>query len=65
MTMKADFAHYFWHGKANLLQALTRREVVAKGNIPKVLKLLPILEPAYQLYPQFLSEKGYAKIVVD
>jgi alcohol dehydrogenase len=65
MSMKADFAHYFWHGKANLLQALTRREVVAKGNIPKVLKLLPILEPAYKFYPEFLTDKGYARIVVD
>lgn len=65
MTMKADFAHYFWHGKANLLQALTRREVVTKGNLPRALRLLPILEPAYLLYPQYLKDNGYSSIVVE
>jgi len=58
MTMNADFAHKFWHGKANLITALTRRQVVARGNVPKTLKLLPILKPAYARYPQFLKAKG-------
>ena len=65
MSMKADFAHYFWHGKANVVQALTRREVVAKGNLPRALRLLPILEPAYVIYPDFLRKKGLASIIVD
>lgn len=58
MTMNADFAHKFWHGQANLITALTRRQVVAKGNIPKTIRLLPILKPAYAKYPVFLREKG-------
>ena len=58
MTMSADFAHQFWHGKANLITALTRRQVVARGNVPKTVKLLPILKPAYARYPQFLRAKG-------
>jgi alcohol dehydrogenase class IV len=58
MTMSADFAHKFWHGKANLITALTRRQVVARGNVPKTLKLLPILKPAFARYPQFLKAKG-------
>lgn len=65
MSMKADFAHYFWHGKANVVQALARREVVAKGNLPRAMNLLPILEPAYSLYPDYLKSKGLAKIVVE
>jgi putative sterol carrier protein len=64
MSMNADFAHKFWHGKANLITALTRRQVVAKGNVPKTLKLLPILKPAYDLYPQFLREKGLEELVM-
>ena len=60
MCMSADFAHAFWHGKVNLVSALTRRRVVAKGNVPKTLKLLPILKPAYALYPQYLAEIGMA-----
>jgi alcohol dehydrogenase class IV len=58
MTMNADFAHKFWHGKANLITALTRRQVVARGNVPKTVKLLPILKPAYAMYPRFLKAKG-------
>ncbi|MBF0574274.1 MAG: SCP2 sterol-binding domain-containing protein, partial [Desulfamplus sp.] len=64
MTMDADFAHKFWHGKANLVSALTRRLVVAKGNVPKTLKLLPVLKPAYKLYPQYLKDKGLADIIM-
>ncbi len=64
MTMNADFAHKFWHGKANLVAALTRRQVVAKGNVPKTIKLLPILKPAYSLYPRFLREMGLGHLVM-
>ena len=53
LSMNADFAHAFWHGKANLVSALTRRQVKAKGNVPKTIKLLPILKPSYALYPKF------------
>lgn len=58
MAMKADTAHKFWLGKVNLVVALTRREITAKGPIPKILKLLPIIKPAYKLYPQYLKENG-------
>jgi alcohol dehydrogenase class IV len=58
MSMRADFAHRFWHGKANLVTAITRRQVVARGNVPKTLKLLPILKPAYTLYPKHLEGHG-------
>jgi alcohol dehydrogenase len=64
MTMNADFAHKFWLGKANLVTALTRRLVVAKGNVPKTIKLLPILNPAFNLYPKHLQEKGLSHLVV-
>jgi alcohol dehydrogenase class IV len=64
MSMSADFAHKFWHGKANLITALTRRQVKAKGNVPKTLKLLPILNPAYDLYPEFLKEKGLEELIL-
>jgi len=64
MSMKADVAHRFWFGKVNLLAALTRREMVAKGPIPKVLKLLPVIKPAYDLYPQYLQEKGLAHLLI-
>ncbi len=64
MSMDADFAHKFWHGKANLVTALTRRLVVARGNVPKTLKLLPVLKPAYKLYPLYLKEKGLSELIM-
>ena len=64
LTMNADFAHAFWHGKANLVSALTRRQVKARGNVPKTIKLLPILKPSYALYPKFLADKGLRHLVM-
>ncbi len=64
MTMDADFAHKFWHGKANLVTSLTRRLVVAKGNVPKTVKLLPILKPAYNLYPEYLKKRGFDDLII-
>jgi hypothetical protein len=64
MSMKADTAHKFWYGKVNLVMALARREMVAKGPIPKLLKLLPVIKPAYDLYPQYLKEKGWTAYLI-
>lgn len=60
--MKTDVAHRFWLGKINLLVALTKRDVVAKGPIFKVMKLLPLLKPLYGQYPRILEEKGKAEL---
>jgi hypothetical protein len=64
MTMKADIAHAFWHGKVNLLSALSKKEIVANGPIPKILKLLPAVQPLYKVYPELLKEKGYGSLVM-
>ena len=61
MSMKADIAHKFWFGKVNLTMALTRRQMVAKGPVPKILKLLPAIKPSYAMYPKYLDENGYAQ----
>lgn len=64
MTMNADVAHAFWHGKVNLVAALAKKEIVAKGPIPKILKLLPAVEPLYKEYPALLHEKGYDSMIM-
>jgi len=64
LSMKADVAHRFWFGKVNLVAALTRREMVAKGPIPKILRLLPAIKPAYELYPKYLREKGLDNLIL-
>lgn len=64
MTMKADTAHAFWHGKVNLVSALAKKEILATGPIPKILKLLPAVQPLYKVYPALLREKGYPSIIL-
>ena len=64
MTMRADLSHAFWHGKVNLVAALAKRDIIASGPIPKILKLLPAIEPLYKTYPALLREKGFATLVL-
>ncbi|MCI0519508.1 MAG: hypothetical protein L0Z70_04555 [Chloroflexi bacterium] len=64
MSMKADVSHAFWHGKVNVLSALSNKEIIAEGPIPKILKLLPAVAPLYQVYPALLREKGYAQMIL-
>ncbi len=64
MTMKADTSHAFWHGKVNLMAAIAKKEIVTKGPLPKILKLLPAVSPLYKIYPVLLKEKGYANLVM-
>ena len=64
LSMKADVAHAFWQGKVNLLTAIAKRDIVAQGPLPKVLKLLPAVEPLYKVYPALLREKGYGNLVI-
>lgn len=61
MKMSSDIAHKFWFGKVNLTMALTRRQMVAKGPVPKILKLLPAIKPTYTMYPKYLEENGFGK----
>lgn len=64
MTMKADVSHAFWHGKVNLLGAIAKRDIVLDGPLPKILKLLPAVEPLYKIYPTLLREKGFVNLVL-
>lgn len=64
MSMDADISHRFWHGKVNLMAALGKRQIVARGPIPKILKLLPAVQPLYDAYPKLLAEKGYDELII-
>jgi hypothetical protein len=64
LSMRADIAHAFWHGKVNLLGAIAKRDIVVQGPLPKILKLLPAVEPLYKVYPALLREKGYGDLVM-
>jgi hypothetical protein len=63
MSMTGDVAHQFWLGKLNLVSALTRGTIVAKGPIPAIMRLLPVITPAYKKYPEILREKGLENLI--
>lgn len=58
LSMKADVAHRFWMGRLNLVVALAKREIVAKGSITKIMGFLPVLQPMYKRYQEILKSKG-------
>lgn len=58
LSMKAEIAHKFWLGNINLMVALTRRQMIAKGPIAKIMKLLPIIKNSYDMYKAYLQEIG-------
>ena len=64
MSMDADVAHKFWQGKVNLMAALARKQIVARGPIPKILKLLPAVAPMYDMYPRILRELGREDLIL-
>ncbi len=63
MTMKANIAHKFWLGKLNLMIALTKREIIARGPIASTMKLLPIIKGAYAMYADYLKEIGMEETI--
>jgi hypothetical protein len=63
MAMNADVAHQFWLGNVNLMVALTRKQITAKGPIPKIMKLLPVIKPAYAVYQNMLKERGLESMI--
>ncbi len=62
MRMKAETSHRFWLGRLNVAQAIATRKIVSRGSVPKALKLLPAIKPAFPIYKEVLIELGYAEL---
>jgi hypothetical protein len=58
MTLSGDSCHKFWLKELTMPVALATRKIKSKGPIPKVLKLLPMLKPAYEIYPEIARKHG-------
>lgn len=56
MTLSGDTCHRFWLQDVSLPIALSKGLIKAKGPMPKVLKLLPLLKPAYAAYPAIAKQ---------
>ncbi|HOD14277.1 MAG TPA: hypothetical protein PK307_17640 [Spirochaetota bacterium] len=58
MSLSGDTCHKFWLQEVSMPIALAKGLIKAKGPLPKVLKLLPLLKPAYESYPAIAKEHG-------
>jgi putative sterol carrier protein len=63
MEMKADDANKFWLGKLNLVMAMARGQVKAKGSVPEMLKMLPLAKPLYARYEAALQANGRYELI--
>ena len=63
MTMDADIAHRFWLGNVNVTVALARGQMRATGPVAKLLRLVPIVRPAFARYRALLEEAGRADLL--
>jgi len=62
MSMEADTAHRFWLGKINVTVALARGQIKARGPVAKILKLAPLVKPAFPRYREMLRAAGRADL---
>ncbi len=60
----ADFSHSFWHGRENPVAAVARGKVKQGGKITAMMKLLPVVRPAFRMFPIVLEEMGYGDMVI-
>jgi hypothetical protein len=65
LSMELDTAHAFWCGQLNLLGALSSGEIEADGSVPKLLKMLPVIKPAYAIYVDLLKKKGLDDLIIE
>jgi hypothetical protein len=62
--MDADTAHRFWLGQVNITVALARGQIRARGPVAPVLRLVPLIEPAYGRYRAQLEAAGRDDLVL-
>ena len=58
MSLSGDTCHKFWLKHISMPVALAKGLIKTKGPLPKVLKLLPLLKPAYEMYPEHAKAHG-------
>lgn len=56
LAMTGDVAHQFWMGEINVMEAITKRQIVFIGSLSKMLILVPLIKTAIKIYPQHFQE---------
>lgn len=58
VAMDADVAHRFWLGEVNPTVAMAKGQVMTKGPVAKILRLIPMLQPVFPRYRERLEAAG-------
>jgi hypothetical protein len=58
LSMEGDVAHRFWLGLVSPTKELARGSMKAKGPVAKILKLVPLARPGFELYIARLRAEG-------
>ena len=57
--------HRFWLGDLNIPNALLRKNVVLKGPVHRLLKVLPIARKCFPIYKKYLADNGFTDFQLD
>ncbi|MGE5397618.1 MAG: hypothetical protein ACM3MK_08835 [Chitinophagales bacterium] len=60
----ADFSHRFWHGMENPIAGVAQGRIKQGGKVTAMLKLLPVIKPAFRMFPIILAEMGYQDLIL-
>ena len=52
LVMSGDVAHHFWMGEVNVMDAITKRQIIPVGSLAKIMTLVPLIKAAIRFYPQ-------------
>lgn len=64
LRMNGDTANRFWQGKVNLLGAITRGAVKIQGNLPGVMRALPLAMKMFPAYVEEMRKAGRTDLIV-
>lgn len=60
IKMSCDTAHQLWMGNLMMPTAVATGKVRIRGKVSKVIELVPILQPAFDRYPEIAAASGVA-----
>jgi putative sterol carrier protein len=58
IKMSSDNAHALWSGQLLMPLALATGKIRVRGSVTKMLEFQPLLQPAFDRYPQIALEAG-------
>lgn len=58
LTAEGDSFHDFLLKKVSITDLLLKKKISAKGPFPKFMKMIPLLNKAYEIYPEIAEKNG-------